>query len=162
VLGTFGTLNGPLMARVVERFARDVRVVPRVCTGWVEQVEAGLLEGPEAEARVRIHLDPVLQAGADVLVLACTHYAFLAPLIQRLSGPEVLLIDPAPAVARRALEVWRVQAGELSQSSEPTARFFTTGDPLRFQEQLHRLIGWEGRVEHLHWDFPKRSLSLEE
>jgi glutamate racemase len=161
VLGTFGTLNGPLMARVVERFARDVRVIPRVCTGWVEQVEAGLLEGPEAEASVRAHLDPVLQAGADVLVLACTHYAFLAPLIQRLSGPEVLLIDPAPAVARRALEVWHVQAGELSQFSEPTARFFTTGDPLRFQEQLRRLIGWEGRVEHLHWDIPERSLSLE-
>jgi glutamate racemase len=161
VLGTLGTLNGPLMARVVERFARDVRVIPRVCTGWVEQVEAGLLEGPEAEARIRAHLDPVLQAGADVLVLACTHYAFLAPLIQRLSGPEVLLIDPAPAVARRALEVWHVQAGELSQFSEPTARFFTTGDPLRFQEQLRQLIGWEGRVEHLHWDIPERSLSLE-
>jgi glutamate racemase len=161
VLGTFGTLNGPLMARVVERFARDVRVIPRVCTGWVEQVEAGLLEGPEAEASVRAHLDPVLQAGADVLVLACTHYAFLAPLIQRLSGPEVLLIDPAPAVARRVLEVWRAQAGGPSPSSEPTARFFTTGDPLRFQEQLRRLIGRDGPIERLRWDPPERSLTPE-
>ena len=162
VLGTLGTLNGPLMARVVERFARDARVVPRVCTGWVEQVEAGLLEGPEAEACVRAHLDPILQAGADVLVLACTHYAFLAPLIQGLSGPEVLLIDPAPAVARQALEVWRTRAGEQSLSLGPMARFFTTGDPHRFQEQLRQLIGRDGPVEGLCWDAAERSLTLEQ
>lgn len=164
VLGTFGTLNGPLMARVVERFAQHVRVVPRVCSGWVEQVEAGLLEGEEAEARVRAHLDVVLQAGADVLVLACTHYTFLAPLIRRLAGPEVSLVDPAPAVARRAAEIWRAQT-RGAEETEPgfnqgawrggtrTAphRFFTTGDPLRFQEQLRRLIGQDGPVERLVW-----------
>ncbi len=166
VLGTFGTLNGPLMARVVERFAQHVRVVPRVCSGWVEQVEAGLLEGEEAEARVRAHLDVVLQAGADVLVLACTHYTFLAPLIRHLAGPEVSLVDPAPAVARRAAEIWRAQTRGAEEETDPgfnrgawrgdarTAlhRFFTTGDPLRFQEQLRRLIGQDGPVERLVWD----------
>ncbi|MFN3928684.1 MAG: glutamate racemase [Thermoflexus sp.] len=154
VLGTFGTLNGPLMARVVERFARGARVIPRVCSGWVEQVEAGLLEGEEAEALVRPHLDPVLQAGADVLVLACTHYTFLAPLIRRLIGPERALIDPTPAVARRAVELWQARArGEEPNRVEgATHRFFTTGDPARFREQLQRLIGQDGPVERLHWD----------
>ena len=155
VLGTFGTLNGPLMARVVERFAREVRVVPRVCSGWVEQVEEGLLEGTAAEARVRHHLEPVLQAGADVLVLACTHYTFLAPLIRRLIGPEIALIDPAPAVARRAADVWQADirgaGGEIHAGTHPH-RFLTTGDPAHFQEQLRRLIGRDGPVERLRWD----------
>lgn len=154
VLGTFGTLNGPLMARVVERFARDLRVIPQVCHGWVEQVEAGLLEGPEAEAQVRRHLDPLLQAGADVLVLACTHYTFLAPLIRRLTGPQIALIDPASAVARRAAEIW--QSLSLAQGSRPPSkvahRFFTTGDPDRFREQLRRLVGQDGPIERLCWD----------
>lgn len=151
VLGTFGTLNGPLMARVVERFARQAQIIPRVCSGWVEQVEEGLLEGTEAEARIRQHLDPVLQAGADVLVLACTHYTFLAPLIRRLIDPQIALIDPAPAVARRAAEVWQACA----QGIDPWAsshRFLTTGNPARFQAQLRRLIGWDGPVERLYWD----------
>lgn len=152
VLGTFGTLNGPLMARVVERFARQVRVVPQICNGWVEQVEAGLLEGEEAEARVRHHLDPVLQAGADVLVLACTHYTFLAPLIRRLAGPEIALVDPAPAVARRAAEIWRNQAPRAAEGSTAGYRFLTTGDPLDFQAQLHRFIGGDYAVERLCWD----------
>ncbi len=166
VLGTRGTLNGPLMAGVVERFARQIRVVPRVCDGWVEQVEAGLLEGEEAEAQVRRHLDPVLQTGADVLVLACTHYTFLAPLIRRLVGSEVALIDPAPAVARRAADLWRAQIREAKAETAPRLnpeargaetgtgphRFFTTGDPSRFHEQLRRLIGHDGPVERLEWD----------
>lgn len=147
VLGTYGTLNGPLMARVVERFAQGLRVIPQVCAGWVEQVEAGLLEGPEAEAGVRRHLEPVLRAGADVLVLACTHYTFLAPLIRRLAGPEVTLVDPAPAVARRAAAVLGASGGEGTSYH----RFFTTGDAARFQDQLRRLIGWEGPVEALRW-----------
>ncbi|WP_376791315.1 glutamate racemase [Thermoflexus sp.] len=162
VLGTFGTLNGPLMARVVERFARGVRVVPRVCSGWVEQVEAGLLEGEAAEALVRQHLDPVLQMGADVLVLACTHYTFLAPLIRRLIGPERALIDPTPAVARRAAEIWQARARgeELNQAEGAIHRFFTTDDPARFQEQLQRLIGRDGPVERLYWDPHEMWLTL--
>lgn len=154
VLGTLGTLNGPLMARVVERFAQETQVIPRVCSGWVEQVEAGLLEGEEAEALVRQHLDPVLQTGADVLVLACTHYTFLAPLIRRLIGPGRALIDPTPAVARRAVEIWQARAHgeELDRAEGAIHRFFTTGDPARFQEQLQRLIGQNGPVKRLYWD----------
>ncbi|MCS7251559.1 MAG: glutamate racemase [Anaerolineae bacterium] len=157
VLATHGTLNGPLMARVVKRFAQHVRIIPQACNGWVEQVEAGLLEGEEAEARIRAHLDPVIQLGADVLVLACTHYTFLAPLIRRVAGPGISLVDPARAVARRATEIWRAQIRRAKgtiyreASSRPHA-FFTTGDPQRFREQLRRLIGQDGPVEQLDWD----------
>ncbi|MCS6962797.1 MAG: glutamate racemase [Thermoflexus sp.] len=157
VLATSGTLNGPLMARVVERFAQQVQVIRRVCSGWVEQVEAGLLEGEEAEAQIRHHLDPVVRSGADVLVLACTHYTFLAPLIRRVAGPGISLVDPAPAVARRAAEIWRAQIQEGREAAPKGARgglhaFFTTGDPQRFQEQLRQLIGRDGPVERLRWD----------
>ncbi len=151
VLGTWGTLNGPLMARVVERFARDVQIVPQICTGWVEQVEAGLLEGEEAEALVRRHLAPVLERGADVLVLACTHYTFLAPVIRRLIGPARALVDPTPAVARRAAALWRAEEA-ARRAGVASHRFLTTGDPARFREQIRRLIGMDGPVERLRWD----------
>jgi glutamate racemase len=101
VLATPATFQGELFASVVDRFAGEARVVCRACRGWVELVERGATEGPEAESLVAGHLQPVLAEGADVLVLACTHYPFLATTIGRLAGEAVTIIDPADAVARQ-------------------------------------------------------------
>ena len=101
VLATPATFQGELFASVVDRFAGEARIVCRACRGWVELVERGATEGPEAESLVASHLQPVLAEGADVLVLACTHYPFLATTIGRLAGEAVTIIDPAEAVARQ-------------------------------------------------------------
>jgi glutamate racemase len=79
--------------------------VEHVGQGFVELVEGGILDGPEAEATVRASLQPLLDAGADTIVLGCTHYPFLQPLIERLAGPGVKVIDPAPAVARQTVRI---------------------------------------------------------
>ncbi|MBQ0144906.1 MAG: aspartate/glutamate racemase family protein, partial [Bacteroidales bacterium] len=66
----------------------------------MELVESGILDGPQAEETVRKSLQPLLDEGADRIVLGCTHYPFLRPVIERIAGPGVQVIDPAPAVAR--------------------------------------------------------------
>ena len=108
VLATPRTLQSPSIARLVDAHGRGVRVLMQACPGWVEQVERGELAGERTEALVARQIDPLLAQGADTLVLGCTHYPFLRDVIARLAGPNVELIDPAPAVARANLrDAWR-------------------------------------------------------
>lgn len=121
VVATAATFQGELFASVVDRFAAGVDVVTTACPRWVEMVERGRLSGPEAEIEVRRCLAPLLEAEVDVVVLACTHYPALAPLIAEVMGPAVQIIDPAPAVARQTA---RVAANRGSGTTEVV----TTGD----------------------------------
>lgn len=128
VLATAGTLKGSKYLHTRGRFEDNVRIAEHVGQGFVELVEAGILDGPEAEATVRASLQPLLDEGADVVVLGCTHYPFLRPVIERIAGPGVQIIDPAPAVARQAqrlLEERGVPMGEGPFSVE----LHSSGDP---------------------------------
>ena len=100
VLATSVTLSSANFARLVERFAHGTHVVTQPCPGLVEQVEQGDLESAATRALVRRYLAPLLEQGADTVVLGCTHYAFLRPVIEALAGPGVAIIDPAAPVAR--------------------------------------------------------------
>lgn len=97
VLATAATFQGRLFESVVSRFAEGVEVRTRACPEWVELVETGVIDGPRAEAEVGPTVEEATRDGADVIVLACTHFSFLKPLISRMTGIEV--VDPAPAVA---------------------------------------------------------------
>ncbi|MBP3257401.1 MAG: glutamate racemase [Bacteroidales bacterium] len=105
VLATAGTLKGSKYLNTRGQYEDNVKIVEHVGQGFVELVEGGVLDGPETEATVRTSLQPLLDAGADRIVLGCTHYPFLQPVIERLAGPGVQVIDPAPAVARQTLHV---------------------------------------------------------
>lgn len=107
VLATKGTFSGRLYALTSEKFAksRDIKVIETVGDGLVELVEEGRTHTPEAEALVRRYVEPVVAAGADHIVLGCTHYPFLSDLIARVAGPSLKIVDPAPAVAARAVDV---------------------------------------------------------
>ena len=105
VLATAGTLKGSKYLTTRGLYEDDVQIVEHVGQGFVELVENGILDGPEAENIVRASLEPLLQAGADIIVLGCTHYPFLRPVIERIAGPGVQVIDPAPAVARQTVRV---------------------------------------------------------
>ena len=105
VLATAGTLKGSKYLNTRGLYQDNVKIVEHVGQDFVELVEGGILDGPEAEATVRASLQPLLDAGADTIVLGCTHYPFLQPLIERLAGPGVKVIDPAPAVARQTVRI---------------------------------------------------------
>ncbi len=105
VIATQATFQGELFASVLERFAQGVRVLAQPCPGLVGAIETGDLDTPGTEAMLRGWLEPMLAQGMDELVLACTHYPLVRPLIERICGPGVEVIDPAPAVARRVAHV---------------------------------------------------------
>ena len=96
------------------------------CWELVERLE---LDGPEAGRVVRASLQPLLDAGADTIVLGCTHYPFLRPVIERIAGPGVRVIDPAPAVARQVLKVLREHGLEDTGPEPGTLELLSSGDP---------------------------------
>ncbi|MFO7547797.1 MAG: glutamate racemase [Acidimicrobiia bacterium] len=142
VLATAATFQGELFASVVDRYASGVVVVAEACTGWVELVERGTVAGPEAEAAVRSHLRPVLDAGADTLVLGCTHYPFLAPVIRAVAGDKVTVVDPSDAVARRVVEV----SGAAAEG-EGRLRVVTTAPTSGLDALVEHLTGLRVRSE---------------
>lgn len=135
VLATAGTLKGSKYLKTKGRFEDDVRIVEHVGEGFVELVERGILDGPEAKATVRKSLQPLLDAGADRIVLGCTHYPFLRPVIEAAAGPGVKVIDPAPAVARQTVRMLEANAIPLGDGPF-RVDLHVSGDP----ESLQRIF----------------------
>jgi len=152
VMATPATFQGELFASVVERFANGVQLVKQICPGLVEQVEAGRLDTPDTEVKLREYLAPMMAADVDTIVLGCTHYPFLAPAIQHIVGPDVQVIDPAPAIARQVRRVME-QRRLYSASGETGCVFYTSGDAAAFAEMVRRLTGvGEPAIRPAHWD----------
>lgn len=101
VLATHSTLQSEWFAELSEKYSDTARVVSSVGEGFVEAVEKGAEDSPETMELVRRAINPLIEAGADRIVLGCTHYPFLSGLIKEVVGETVDIIDPAPAVARR-------------------------------------------------------------
>lgn len=150
VLATAGTLKGSKYLKTKESVDDQVNVFEHVGRGFVELVEEGRLSGSEAEDVVKASLGPLLSAGADIIVLGCTHYPFLLPVLQKVAGPDIRFIDPAPAVARQLVHVLErdgmLSAGEASSAlarnasavpSSPHVKLLSSGDP----GPLHHLYG---------------------
>ncbi len=141
VLATRGTVQSERFQSLLADHAAGIEVVAQACPGLVEQVERGLLDSPETVALLRSYVEPLLQRGADTLVLGCTHYPFLRETISRLTGPGVQIIDTGPAVARQ-LRHRLAESGLLARRTQRgSVRYFTSGDPARLRALLGRL-GW--------------------
>ncbi|MDX1449544.1 MAG: glutamate racemase, partial [Acidimicrobiia bacterium] len=97
LFATAATFQGELFDSVVDRHAGDVELIATACPGWVDLVERGVVRGAEATDALAEEIRPVVDAGADVLVLGCTHFSFLGPEIASIAGQDVLVYDPAPA-----------------------------------------------------------------
>ena len=138
VLATAGTLRAPKYLNIRGNYESRVRIEERVGKGFVELVENMDLESPHAEDLVRRSLCPLLDEGADTIVLGCTHYPFLLPLMQRIAPEGITFIDPAPAVARRLQDVLRM-AGVRTGEGEGSVELLSSGDPTTL-EKLFQLI----------------------
>lgn len=102
VLATGAALGGEKFHRLVAQHAAGVRVITQPCPGLVECVEGGELDGPRVVELVERYVRSLVRSGADVIVLGCTHYPFLRPVVQDVAGPGVTLLDTGEAVARQA------------------------------------------------------------
>jgi glutamate racemase len=141
VLATTQTLASERFSKLVENHAGGVRVVTQPSPGLVERVEAGELSSPETRSLVEDYVRPLLDSGADTIVLGCTHYPFLGAVIQDVAGPAVTVIDPAVAVARELRR--RLEAGGLLVPGDRAGRerFWTTGPPELSQTVIAQLWG---------------------
>lgn len=151
VLATPATFQGALYASVVERFAEGVKLLPHTCPGLVAQIEAGNLDGSETRAILESALNPMLEQGADTIVLGCTHYPFVMPVIQEIVGESVRVIDPSPAVARQVRRLLEARNLLREAMGSASLRFFTSGDVAQFASLLPRLLGEMGTVSQLEW-----------
>jgi glutamate racemase len=145
VLATSRTITSDNFAKLHQRFGADVRILMQACPGLVEQVEAGRLSGNETRALVERYLLPLLEQQADTIVLGCTHYPFLAPLIREIAGAAVAIMDPSPAIARELRR--RLNAAALLSAGTRTGsvHFWSSAN----SESNRRVISelWKAEIE---------------
>lgn len=140
VLATGASLAGEKFHKLVARHAHEgVRMITQPCPGLVECVERGDLDGQEPRRLVMQYTEPLLRAGADTLVLGCTHYPFLRPLIAEIVGPEVALLDTGEAVARQTRRLLEREQ-QLNEQGDGGIRWHSSGDAAAFEKLHQRLM----------------------
>jgi glutamate racemase len=127
VMATSRTLVSDNFVKLFARYGENAKILGQACPGLVEQVEAGDLTSDKTRLLLEGYVLPLLARGADTIVLGCTHYPFLAPLIQEIAGPGVAVIDSAAAVARQLRR--RLEVVDLLADAERlgTECFWTSG-----------------------------------
>lgn len=126
VLATERSLDGELFRRTAAKWGSGIEVLTYPGRGFVELVEADREDTPEAEACVRAVVEPMLAHGADQIVLGCTHYPFLLPVIERIvAGRGVAVVDPSPAVARRVVQLLDQHGLRAAAEHAPEFAFHT-------------------------------------
>ena len=156
VLATPATFQGALYASVIERFAAGVEVLQDTCPGLVAQIEAGDLAGPRTRKILEQALIPMLARNIDTVVLGCTHYPFVIPLIEEIVGDGVRVIDPAPAVARQVRRLLEARGIKRQPGGVGSLQFVTSGDSEALRSLLPRLIGEEGDAQAVRWSDDER------
>jgi glutamate racemase len=134
ILATPATFQTDVVAGLRERFAAGVEVLSRPCPGLATAIEKGTVTTDGVAGHVR----PLVAAGADTIVIGCTHYSFVVAEIAAAAGAGVEIIDPAPAVARQVARV------AVAPEGDGSIRYVTTGDPAPFARQIRRLLGVDG------------------
>lgn len=142
VLATAGTLKADKYLHTREKFSEGIKIVEHIGEGFVELVEKGCLTGEEAEKIVSTSLKPLLDEGADRIVLGCTHYPFLADTIAETAAAlypdrDIEIIDPAPAVARHLSEIMKTEA--LIHNEGFGIELYSSGDETILKETFERL-----------------------
>lgn len=135
VLATTGTLQSAKFAALLDRFAGDVRVVTQPCPGLVELIETGDLFSPTIRALLQRYVDPLLAEGCDTIILGCTHYPFLKPLLREMIPESISLIDTGSAVARQ-LQRLLTQNDLLANIPARETLFWTSANPNKFRNIL--------------------------
>lgn len=151
VIGTEATVLSDAYGRALRRLRPELEVHSGACPLFVPLVEEGWLDDAVTEAVARRYLAPLLARGIDTLVLGCTHYPLLTPLLRELAGPSPAIVESGAAVARQLAR--RLAETDFSPArGEGGERFFSSGEPARLEALLPRLWGRAAPVESLTGD----------
>lgn len=146
VLATTGTLQSAKFAALLDRFANDVRVITQPCPGLVELIETGDLHSEALCTLLQGYVEPLLAAGCDTLILGCTHYPFLKPLLSQMLPASVILIDTGAAVARQ-LQRLLAERDLLACGPASDTQFWTSASAEHLRKILPVLWNKSGYVQ---------------
>ena len=150
VIGTMGTINSGAYERAIRALVPDATITTRACPLFVPLVEEGWIDRDATRLVAEEYLSPMAQANVDALVLGCTHYPLLKPLIGAVLGEEVRLIDSAEETAAETKRVLEEQGLLASGRAEPEHRFIASDAPEQFLRLGQRFLGGAiDRVETL-------------
>jgi len=149
VLATTGTLKSAQFAGLLESYGRNVKVVTQACVGLVECIERGEIAAENTLRLVEQYCRPLLDAGADTIVLGCTHYPFARALIEQVVGSDVTLIDTGAAVAKH-LQQRLLALDLLSDNNQLTqVQFWTNSEANDAKQVISQLWGQSAEISIL-------------
>lgn len=140
IIATEATVRSDAYARELRRLRPDLEILSRACPLFVPLVEEGWHDDPVTEEVAQRYLAPLLEAGIDTLVLGCTHYPLLKPVLQRVAGPDVTLVDSAEAVAE-VVAVGLAERGLEAGDQPPASHLCVTDAGEGFRRLATRILG---------------------
>lgn len=150
VLATSRTFDSQKYASLLIRFANGVQVLEDPCVGLVDAIERGELDAAATHTLLQTILHPMVAEGIDTLILGCTHFPFVQPLIRQIIGPDIAIIDPAPAVARQTRRVLQ-QTNQGTRSGRAGQTHLVTSGPLTtFTAQVAHLLEYHSDLTIIH------------
>lgn len=149
VLATASTLQSSAYKKLLKKHVTNVNCYEQAADGLVEQVEAGLLDDIQTRELLQEYLQPMLSNGVDTIVLGCTHYPFLLPVIEGIVGNDVNIIDTGAAVAEQLKSVLNKKTNSCAAIKVQRDRYFSSANTQHSEEMISRLLGITVKVEAL-------------
>lgn len=160
VLATPATFQGKLYNSVVERFAKNVKIYQNTCFGLVQEIEKGNFQGVETRKILEDAIFPMLEHEIDTIVLGCTHYPFVIPLIKEIVGPGIAVIDPAPAIARQTSKILSQFYDPVDNPKDNRTVLFTSGHIRDFQNFINFIELENDEILQVKWSLNKKEINV--
>ncbi|MBW6473692.1 MAG: glutamate racemase [Anaerolineaceae bacterium] len=160
VLATPATFQGKLYNSVVERFAKNVKIYQNTCSGLVQEIEKGNFTGVKTRHILENALYPMLENKIDSVVLGCTHYPFVIPLIKEIVGPEVAVIDPAPAVAKQTMRILSNVDDSGTDRNQNHITLLTSGSIKEFQTFIDMIEINNYKIHQVKWSQNRSEINI--
>src|SRR5919201_4289485 len=141
VISTEGTFQSQEYLHAIREANPTIGVLPKAAPALVDLVESGRAEAPETETVLRDTLAEILQYQADTLILGCTHYPLLRPIIRKIAGEALTVVDSAETTAARVKRVLAKNGLESAEAEGVRHQIYVTGSPDRFTEVARILFG---------------------
>ncbi len=141
VIGTPATINSNAYVKAIKEYDPEITVFSQPCPLFVPLVEEGWLDHHVTRLTAQEYLKPVVAQNIDTLVLGCTHYPLLKPLLREVLGNQITLVDSAQTIAKETEELLRKNSLQNIQEKLPEYRFYVTDVPLRFKEIGEHFLG---------------------
>jgi glutamate racemase len=151
VLATPATFQGKLYNTLVEKFAKDVNIFTNTCPGLVEAIEAGKLSNHSTKTILKEVLLPMIEKGVDTIVLGCTHFPFVVPAIKDIVGPNIGVIDPSPAIAKRVSSLLNKLDLIEKRSLNSDITYATSGELENFSNTVYSLLNSDISPKQIKW-----------